>query len=80
MLLLSDATGASGYFAAAALIGLTLGTEIDVIAYPATPHFGLGNFGASQGALLAATALGAASGPMGAGATSDQNGSTRNFW
>ena len=71
-LLLTDTSGIGSYFAAAALFGLTLGAEVDVIAYLATRHFGLKNFGAIQGALLCATALGAASGPLGAGATFDR--------
>jgi len=74
-LLLTDAAGAGGYFVAAALFGVTLGAEIDVIAYLATRHFGLRNFGAIQGGLLCATALGAATGPLGAGATYDRYGS-----
>ena len=79
VLLLTDTTGIGGYFAAAALFGLTLGAEIDVIAYLATRHFGLKNFGAIQGALLCATALGAALGPLGAGATFDRYGSYAPF-
>ena len=78
-LLLSDGTGVAGYFVAAALFGLTLGAEIDVIAYLATRYFGLKHFGAIQGALLCATALGAASGPLGAGATFDRFGSYAHF-
>ena len=78
-LLLGDAVGTGGYFAAAALFGLTLGAEVDVIAYLATRHFGLKNFGAIQGALLCATALGAALGPLGAGATFDHFGSYAHF-
>lgn len=78
-LLLSDVIGVGGYFVAAAMFGLTLGAEIDVIAYLATRHFGLKNFGAIQGALLCATALGAALGPLGAGATFDRFGSYAHF-
>jgi MFS family permease len=77
-LLLLDISGI-GYFAAAAMFGLTLGSEVDVITYLATRYFGLKNFGAIQGALLAATALGAALGPLGAGATYDQFGSYAHF-
>jgi MFS family permease len=77
-LLLTDVTGI-GYFAAAALFGLTLGAEVDVIAYLATRHFGLKNFGAIQGALLCATAVGAALGPLGAGATFDHFRSYEHF-
>jgi len=75
VLLLTELAGVRGYFVAAALFGVTLGAEIDVIAYLATRHFGLRNFGAIQGGLLCATALGAATGPLGAGATFDRYGS-----
>jgi MFS family permease len=78
-LLLGDVTNASHYFAAAALFGFTLGSEIDVIAYLATRHFGLQHFGAIQGALLCATAVGGALGPLAAGATFDHFGSYANF-
>lgn len=78
-LLLADGTGTPGFFIAAALFGLTLGAEVDVIAYLATRFFGLRNFGAIQGALLCATAIGAASGPIAAGATYDRFGSYAGF-
>lgn len=74
-ILLADGTGAGGYFAAAAMFGLTLGAEVDVITYLATRHFGLRNFGAIQGALLCAIALGAALGPLAAAASFDRFGS-----
>lgn len=77
--LLTDVAGVAGYFCAAALLGLSLGAEIDVIAYLATRHFGLKHFGAIQGALLCATALGAALGPLGAGATFDRFGTYAPF-
>ncbi len=51
---------------AALLIGLTLGAEVDVIAYLTTKHFGLKSFGALYGGLLAALSIGTASGPLGA--------------
>jgi MFS family permease len=79
VLLLTSITGTGGYFAAAAMFGLTLGAEIDVMAYLATRHFGLKNFGAIQGALLCATAIGAALGPLAAGATFDIFGSYAHF-
>ncbi len=78
-LLLAADPGTAGFFAAAAMFGLTLGAEVDVIAYLATRHFGLRSFGAIQGALLCATALGAASGPLAAGATFDRFGSYSGF-
>jgi predicted MFS family arabinose efflux permease len=77
-LLLNAISGGSD-FAAAALFGITLGAEMDVIAYLATRHFGLRHFGAIQGALLCATALGAALGPLGAGAIYDRFGSYAHF-
>ena len=64
---------------AAVIIGLTLGAEVDVIAYLATRHFGLKNFGALFGGLVAALALGAAFGPLGAGATFDHYGTYAPF-
>jgi len=76
--LLSDAGASLGYFAAA-LFGVTLGAEVDVIAYLAARHFGLRNFGTIQGALVCATAVGAASGPITAGATFDRYGSYDGF-
>jgi predicted MFS family arabinose efflux permease len=78
-LLLATGLGTGSYFAAAALFGVTLGAEVDVIAYLATRHFGLKHYGAIQGALLCATALGAALGPLGAGATYDRYGSYSHF-
>ena len=59
---------------AASLIGLTLGAEVDVIVYLTTKHFGLRNFGALYGGLLAALSIGTATGPLGAAAIFDQTG------
>ena len=78
-LLLADGIDTWAFFAAAAMFGLTLGAEVDVIAYLATRHFGLRSFGAIQGAMLCATALGAASGPLAAGATYDRFGDYGGF-
>lgn len=55
-------------------VGLTLGAEIDVIAYLATRHFGLKSFGALFGGLYAALALGTALGPLAAGMVFDRYG------
>lgn len=52
--------------AAAACFGLTLGAEVDVIAYLATRYLGLKNFGALFGAMVGAMALGIALGPLAA--------------
>jgi MFS family permease len=59
---------------AAAVVGLTLGSEIDVIAYLAVRHFGLENFGILYGSLLTAGSLGSAFGPLIAAAIYDTNG------
>lgn len=57
---------------AAAFVGLTVGSEVDVIAYLAAKHFGLKNFGTLYGALVMALTLGTAFGPLAAGAVFDR--------
>lgn len=74
-LLLVDEAGIVGYFVAAAMFGLTVGAEMDVITYLATRRFGLKHFGAIQGAILCAIAVGAAAGPLVAAALYDRFGS-----
>ena len=64
---------------AAVLIGLTLGAEVDVIVYLTTKHFGLKNFGALYGGLLAALSIGTATGPLTASAVFDHHGSYAPF-
>jgi MFS family permease len=64
---------------AAALIGLTLGAEVDVIVYLTTQYFGLKSFGALYGGLLAALSIGTAFGPLGASAVFDAYGSYAPF-
>ncbi len=71
-LLLVDGARALNQAAAAAIFGLTLGSEVDVIAYLAAKHFGLKNFGALYGVLQMALAAGTALGPLAAGAIFDQ--------
>jgi MFS family permease len=78
LLLLSNSNPISHAMAAAAL-GLTLGSEVDVIAYLAAKHFGLRNFGALYGAMGMALSLGTAFGPLAAGALFDQFGSYAEF-
>jgi len=70
------ATGGSppGAMAAAVLIGLTLGAEIDVVVYLTTRHFGLKSFGALYGGLLGALSIGTALGPLGAARVFDAYG------
>jgi MFS family permease len=65
--------------AAAIVIGLTLGSEIDVIVYLTTKHFGLKNFGTIYGGLLTALSIGTAFGPLAAAAVYDYWGSYTPF-
>jgi MFS family permease len=75
VLLLLDGANPLSQSIAAAVLGLTVGSEVDVIAYLAARHFGLKNFGALYGALLMALSLGTATGPLAAGAVFDHYGS-----
>lgn len=77
--LLIDGSSPVSQTVAAALFGLTLGAEVDVIAYLASRYFGLRNFGGLFGGLVAALSLGTAFGPLAAGATSDHFGGYTNF-
>ncbi|PRC43338.1 MFS transporter, partial [Mycobacterium sp. ITM-2017-0098] len=77
--LLIDGSSPLAQTLAAALFGLTLGAEVDVIAYLASRYFGLKNFGGLFGGLVAALSLGTAFGPLAAGATSDHFGGYSNF-
>lgn len=74
LILLNDIGGTPGQMLAAAIFGLTLGAEVDVIAYLATRYFGLKNFGALYGAMVMALSLGTAFGPLAAGAVFDNYG------
>lgn len=71
LLLFLDGARPSAQAAAAAFVGLTVGSEVDVIAYLAAKHFGLKNFGSLYGALVMALTLGTAFGPLAAGAVFD---------
>ncbi len=71
VLLLLDGARPVSQAAAAAFVGLTVGSEVDVIAYLAAKHFGLKNFGSLYGALVMALTLGTAFGPLAAGAVFD---------
>jgi MFS family permease len=74
LLLLGGGRDAPTAMAAAALVGLTLGAEIDVIVYLVTRHFGLKNFGTLYGGLLAALSIGTAAGPYYAATVFDATG------
>ncbi len=78
-LLLMDGGSAFSYSIAAAAIGLTLGAEVDVIAFLAAKYFGMKNFGALYGAMTSALCLGTAFGPLVAGALYDNTGSYNIF-
>lgn len=67
-------------FLAAALIGLTVGAEVDVIVYLATRHFGLKAFGALYGGLLVALSVGTALGPLAANEVYDATRSYDGFF
>ena len=64
---------------AACVIGLTLGSEVDVIVYLTTRHFGMKNFGTLYGGLLTALSIGTAFGPLAAAAAFDATGSYASF-
>ncbi|MDP9139324.1 MAG: MFS transporter [Pseudomonadota bacterium] len=64
---------------AAASIGLTLGAEVDVIAYLAAKYFGLKAFGALYGSMVMALSLGTSFGPLTGGAIFDQFGNYAPF-
>jgi len=70
-LLLIDGGNPLYQMTAAAALGLTVGAEVDVIAFLAARHFGLRSFGALYGTLVMALALGIAFGPLTAGAVFD---------
>ncbi|HEY8385996.1 MAG TPA: MFS transporter [Porticoccaceae bacterium] len=78
-LLLLDGTNPVSQSVAAIGLGLTLGAEVDVIAYLTTRHFGLKNFGALYGALVMALSMGTAFGPLAAGGVYDYFGSYAEF-
>ncbi|MDB5970373.1 MAG: transporter [Hydrocarboniphaga sp.] len=78
-LLLLDGANPISQSVAAAAFGLTVGSEVDVIAYLAAKHFGLKNFGALYGVLQMALACGTAFGPLAAGTVFDHYGSYAPF-
>lgn len=78
-LLLFSGTTWLAQVVAASVIGLTLGSEVDVIVYLTTRHFGLKNFGTLYGGLLTALSLGTAFGPLSAAAVYDKTGNYEAF-
>lgn len=71
VLLLFAGTNPVNQAVASALFGLTVGAEVDVIAFLATRQFGLKNYGVIFGAVVTAMAAGGAVGPLAAGYTYD---------
>lgn len=67
LLLLFDGANPTSQIIAAVLFGLTVGAEMDVIAYLSSRRFGMANYGTIFGAMLAALSLGASFGPLAAG-------------
>lgn len=64
---------------AAFLLGLSLGAEIDVIAYLASRYFGMRNFGVAWGFISAAMAFGSGTGSWLGGLTHDRFGTYHVF-
>jgi MFS family permease len=75
VLLLVNGTDPLTQMLAAALLGLTVGGEIDVIAFMTTRQFGLKNYGTIYGAMTSAMNIGTATGALLAGAIYDAQGS-----
>jgi len=78
-LLLYDGANPVSQTLAAAIFGLTVGAEVDVIAYLVSRHFGLKHFGVFIGSMVGALALGVAFGPLAAGAVHDTYHSYAHF-
>lgn len=62
-------------FALAFLLGLSLGSEVDVVAFLTSRHVGMKNFGSLFGICISAMALGVGTGPWAAGLIYDILGS-----
>lgn len=78
-LLLGDGGNPTSQVIAAALFGLTLGAEVDVIAYLTSRQFGLKSYGAIFGAMMGALSVGVALGPLAAGLAYDLYGGYAQF-
>lgn len=78
-MLLTDSASMLIPIVAAASVGLTLGAEVDVLAYLTTRHFGLHRFGALFGGQIMAVALGTSFGPLLASVSYDHFGDYRSF-
>lgn len=74
VLLLNYSGSTTGALLIAAVIGLSLGAEVDVAAYLATRYFGLRNFGTLFGTIAGLISLGGGLGPLIASAAYDLTG------
>ncbi len=73
-LLAYGVAGAPAYLAAL-LVGLSIGTEFDLLAYLTSRYFGLKSFGLVYGLMFSAFLIGSATGPLTYGASFDHFGS-----
>jgi MFS family permease len=73
-MLAAGAVGAPAYVAAV-LVGISLGAEIDLLAFMTSRYFGMRCFGEVYGLLFASFLAGASIGPVAYGATYDGSGS-----
>ena len=73
-LLAVNPTGVTA-FLAAVMVGLSIGAEIDLLAYLTTRYFGLRNFGAVYGLMFAALLVGTSAGPVSFGGVYELTGS-----
>lgn len=79
LLLLFDGANPVSQAAAAILFGLTVGAEVDVVAYISSRRFGLKSYGSIFGSMMAALSVGVALGPLAAGAFYDGFGNYAPF-
>jgi predicted MFS family arabinose efflux permease len=75
LLLVTNTANGVGPYVAAALIGLALGAEMDLMAFIVSRYFGLKAFGEIFGYLFAIFSLGASVGPVAMGMSFDLTGS-----
>jgi MFS family permease len=79
-LLISEIHGTGISIITAVLIGLSVGSEVDIVAYITSRYFGLRNYGTIFGTLIGIMALGAGVGPTLAGLAYDLSGSYHAFF
>jgi predicted MFS family arabinose efflux permease len=78
-LLVYDGSNPFSQSFAAAIFGLTVGAEVDVIGYLTSRYFGLKRFGVFMGAMVGALAMGLAVGPLLASIAYDRFGGYSEF-